>query len=204
MPRNWSGGVWDGIGDPAGSVVYLHLSFSWKSHSQPHFAPCWQPSGWFWELPAILHHGLGPVIIHEHMVLCSAISIGLENKPRWLERQAIWRKEKKLGPNSRKKLSWECSALLSGFTGTGGFKKIEAVAVAFAHAVWCGIRWWLGGQGGEPVQMSWVEKLLKEFWNLLQVCLPLCPDSHAPTIPYVPQFLPEGKAEVRAAAALMT
>lgn len=113
MALNWSGGVWDEIRDPAGFVIYLHLSFSWQSHSQPHFAPCWQPSGWFWEHPAILHHRLGPAITHEHVVLSSTISIGLENKPRWLERQAIWRKEKKHGPTSRKKLRWECSALLS-------------------------------------------------------------------------------------------
>lgn len=44
--------------------------------------------------------------------------------------QAIWRKERKVGPNSKKKLSHECSALLFpfGFTGTSGFGRIEAVA----------------------------------------------------------------------------
>lgn len=129
-------------------MFYLNFSFPCRSHSQPHFTPCLQPSGWFWEHPAILHHCLGPAVTREHMVLCSTIRTSLENKFRWLERlQAIWKKEKNLGPNSRKKLSLECSALLFsfGFTGTGGFGKIEAVAAGMCAYCLMGnkmmIRW---------------------------------------------------------------
>lgn len=55
------------------------------SHSQPHSALCLQPSVWFWEHPAILHHHLGPCSYtwaHGSAYLCSTIRTSLENKLR--------------------------------------------------------------------------------------------------------------------------
>ena len=82
--------------------------------------------------------------------------------------------------------------------------KLKLWLPAFVCVVWWGIRWWLGGQGLKPMQMLWAEKMLKEFWNLSQVWLPLCPNFHAPTILHIAQLLhPESEAEAGRAAPLI-
>ena len=142
------------------------------------------------------------------MVLCSTIRTSLKNKLRWLEKlPAIWRKEKELGLNSKKKLIRVFSLplcfplALQELVSSG---KLKLWLPAFVCVVWWGIRWWLGGQGLKPMQMLWAEKMLKEFWNLSQVWLPLCPNFHAPTILHVAQLLhPESKAEAGRAAPLI-
>lgn len=79
-------------------------------------------------------------------------------------------------------------------------EKLRLWLRVFVHVVWCRIRWWLGGQGVKPMQMLGAEEMFKEFWNLSQGCLPLCPDFCTSTTPYIPQNHWESTAEARRAA----
>ena len=121
---------------------------------------CWEPPSaslctlftticWLWELPAILHHPLGPcsytwahgpVFYHPHQPQKYA-QVTRETTSNLEEREGTWAEfQEETDPSAQ-----PSSLFPFGFTGIGGFGKIEAVAAGICMCCLMGnkmmIRW---------------------------------------------------------------